>query len=195
MDVDPKRATSQDIIQISTKDVPVDEGGKRPVVLNNQVETSIQKGSVIANDHAAGGSGSNSKYFLPRWCPPELTHTQKRKLQRLRFREKKENEPEKQRDEMFNHYRPMMSQEKEWKIKATSQPELIKPVEEAVKPAQAIRPGDQAVRPADPETPSGFSSSTPMACDNELPSAPETEDDEQLVDYSFSSEHVTLEDA
>ena len=108
MDIYPERTTDQDIIQIETKDVPVEKDRKRPVVVNDQVETSTQKGSVAANDPEASGSGSNSKYFLPRWCPPGLTRTQRRKLQRLRFREKKEKELEKQRDEMFSLYRPMV---------------------------------------------------------------------------------------
>jgi hypothetical protein len=71
-DVDPERTTSQDIIQIGTMDV--------------SVGASAQKGSV-ASDHEASGSGSNSKYFLPRWCPLGLTHTQRRKIQRLNLRE------------------------------------------------------------------------------------------------------------
>jgi hypothetical protein len=70
----------------------------------------------------------------------------------LRFQEKKEKELEKYRNEMFNHYRPMVSQGREWRAKVTSQPELVK----------------QAVRPASLETPLDFISSTPMACDNEL---------------------------
>ena len=40
------------------------------------------------------------------------THTQKRKLQRLRNKEKKEREEEKMRDEEFNRYRPMFPQSK-----------------------------------------------------------------------------------
>jgi hypothetical protein len=108
MDVDPERTTSQDIIQIGTMVVPVEKDSKRPVVLNNQVGTSAQKESVATSDHEASGSGSNSKYFLPRWCPPGLTHTQRRKLQRLRLREKKEKELEEHRDKIFNSYRPMV---------------------------------------------------------------------------------------
>jgi hypothetical protein len=53
MDVDPKRTTSQDIIQIGTMDVPVD--------LNDQVETSAQKGHVAINDHEVSESGCNSR--------------------------------------------------------------------------------------------------------------------------------------
>jgi hypothetical protein len=76
-------------------DVPIEKGGKRPVVLNDQVKISTQKEYVVIKDHEANGSGSNSKYFLPRWCPPGLTQTQRRKLQRLRFLENKEKELEK----------------------------------------------------------------------------------------------------
>jgi hypothetical protein len=100
MEVDPERTTCQDIIQIGSMDVSIGEDGKRPIVPNNKVVTSTPE--VTANDHEAGGSSSNSKYFLPRWCPPGLTRTQRRKLQRLRFQEKREKELEKKRDEAFN---------------------------------------------------------------------------------------------
>jgi hypothetical protein len=96
MDIDSERTINQGVIQIGSMDVPVVEGGKGPIVFGNKVETPIPKGFVAANDHdhEASGSGFNSKYFLPRWCPPGLTRTQRRKLQRLRFREKKEKELE-----------------------------------------------------------------------------------------------------
>src|SRR4026207_2139175 len=62
----------------------------------------------MANDHEACSTKSAAdKYHQPRWCPSSLTHTQKRKLQRLRNKEKKEQEKEKMRDEDFNRYRPM----------------------------------------------------------------------------------------
>jgi hypothetical protein len=92
--------------------VPIEESGKRPVVLNNQVVTPTQKG-YVANGHEASESKSRPEYFLPRWCPLGLTHTQRRKLQRLRLREKREKELEKKRDENFNSYRPMVPQGKE----------------------------------------------------------------------------------
>jgi hypothetical protein len=120
MEVDPERTTSQDIIQIGSMDVPIAEDGKRLIVLNNKVMTSTPK--VASNNNEAGGSSSNSKYFLPRWCPPGLTRTQRRKLQRLRFQEKREKELEKQRDEVFNQYRPMVPQGKEWRVKTISEP-------------------------------------------------------------------------
>jgi hypothetical protein len=71
MEVDPERTTSQDIIQIGSMDVSIGEDGKRPIVPNNKFVTSTPE--VAANDHEASGSSSNSKYFLPRWCPPGLT--------------------------------------------------------------------------------------------------------------------------
>jgi hypothetical protein len=182
MDGDPERTTSQDIIQIGTMDVPVEKDSKRPVVLNNQVGTFAQKGSVATSDHEASGSGFNSKYFLPRWCPPGLTHTQRRKLQCLGLREKKEKELEEQRDTIFNSYRPMVPQWKEWRAKTTPQAEAVKPPEETVKPPEAIKPVGQAVRPGSPETPLSFASSVPMACDDKLLSVPNLEDDEQLID-------------
>ena len=119
MDIDSERATDRDIIQIGTMDIPTEKCGKTPVVLDNQVVTSTQKRYVAANDHEASGSKSHPEYFLPRWCPPRLTHTQRRKLQRLRFREKKEKELEAKRDEMFNSYRPVVPRGKEWRAKTT----------------------------------------------------------------------------
>jgi hypothetical protein len=121
MDIDPERTTGLDIIQIGTMNVPVKESGKRPVVTSNQVVTPTQKGSVV-NDHDASGSKSRPECFLPRWCPPGLTHTQRQKLQWLRLREKREKELEKKRDEDFNSYRPMVPQGKEWRVKEATQP-------------------------------------------------------------------------
>jgi hypothetical protein len=95
MNIDLERTTSFDIIQIGTMDVPIEKSGKGPIVMNNQVVTPTQKGYVAANDHEASGSKSRLEYFLPRWSPPGLTHTQRRKLQCLRFREKKKKELEK----------------------------------------------------------------------------------------------------
>jgi hypothetical protein len=194
MDVDPERTTSQDIIQIGTMDVPVEKDSKRPVVLNNQVGISARKGSVATSDHEASGSGSNSKYFLPRWCPPGLAHTQRRKLQHLRLREKKEKELEEQRDKIFNSYRTMVLQGKEWRAKTTPQAEAVKPPEKMVKPPEAVKPADQAVRPGSPEMSPGFTSLVLMACDDKLLSVPAPEDDKQLIDYSSSPERMDLED-
>jgi hypothetical protein len=119
MDIDLERTTSLDIIQIGMMNVPIEESGKRPVVLNNQVVAPTQKGPVATNDHEASKSKSRPGCFLQWWCPPGLTHTQRRKLQRLRLREKREKELKNKRDEDFNSYRPMVPQVKEWRVKTT----------------------------------------------------------------------------
>jgi hypothetical protein len=177
MDIDPKRTTGLDIIQIGTMNVPVEGSGKRSVVPDNQIVRPTQKGSV-ANDHEASGSKSRLECFLPRWCPLDLTHAQRRKLQQLRLREKREKELKKKRDEDFNSYRPMVPQGKEWRVKVATQPGAVTPPEGAVQPPEAVRPGDQAVRPGSPETPPGFVSSIPMVCDDKVSSVHTPEDDE-----------------
>jgi hypothetical protein len=44
----------------------------------------------------------------PQWCPVGLTHTQKRRVQRLRVSEIREELAKKRRDEWFSEIRPMM---------------------------------------------------------------------------------------
>ena len=67
-----------------------------------------------SNDHEAGSSQTevtrprDPKYTQPKWCPPGITKTQKRKLQRARNREKAEKEAEQARDAEFNAERPMV---------------------------------------------------------------------------------------
>jgi hypothetical protein len=80
----------------------------------------------------------------------------------------------------------MVPQGKEWRVKMTPQEEAVKLPEEAVKPPKAVRPGSS-------ETPLGFDSSIPMACDDKLSLVPTPEDDEQLVDYSSSPERMNLD--
>jgi hypothetical protein len=191
-DVDPERTTSLDIIQIGMMNVPIEGSGKRPVVPNNQVVTPTQKG-YVANDHEASRNKSRPECFLPRWCPPGLTHTQRQKLQRLRLCEKREKELEKKRNKDFNSYRPMVPQGKEWRVKTATQTEAVKPPEGEVQPLVAVRPGDQAVRPGSPEMLPSFAFSIPMVCDDKGSSVHTPEDDEQLVDYSSSPERMNLE--
>ena len=105
----------------------VKDVGKRPMDFGNSVDSSVQK-PVMGNDHEASISNTTSKYFQPRWCLLGLTHTQKRKLQRLRFQEKREQESKKLRGEQFNQYRPLVPQGKVWRVKAAGQPaRLVKP--------------------------------------------------------------------
>ena len=83
---------------------------------------NVSQKLVLANDHEANSSNlkdqDKEKYFQRRWCPPGLTHTQKRRLQRLRRQEQKEKDAEKLRDEQFDKYRPRIPQGKVWQVKA-----------------------------------------------------------------------------
>ena len=101
-----------------------------------------------ANNHEAGGSKVVDKYHQPCWCPEGLTHTQKRKLQRLRIKEKREQEAEKTRDEYFNKYRPMIPQGKVWQAKMIDQPS-----KEPVKPTTATGQTGSLDRSDRPEPP------------------------------------------
>jgi hypothetical protein len=110
------------------------------------------------------------------------------------LREKKEKELEEQRDKIFNTYRPMVPQKKEWRPKTTPQAEAVEPPEEVVKLHEAVKLADKAVRPSSPETLLSFASSVPMACDDKLSLVPTLKDDEQLIDYSSSPKRMDLED-
>jgi hypothetical protein len=84
----------------------VKDVSKGLMVFGKSVSPSVQK-PIMANDHEASSNNFMDKYFQPRWCPPWLTQTQKRKLQNLRF-QKKEQEAEKLRVDQFNQYGPMV---------------------------------------------------------------------------------------
>ena len=77
------------------------------MVFGKSAKSDPQK-SVLANDHKASSSSLANKYHQPRWCPLGLSHSQKRRLQRLRRQEQKEQEAKKLRDEHFNRYRSMV---------------------------------------------------------------------------------------
>jgi hypothetical protein len=190
MEIDPERTTIQDIIQIGSMDVHIGEDGKRLIAPNNKVVASTPEVFTAANDHEASGSGSNSKYFLPRWCPPGLTRTQRRRFQHLRFQEKREKEIEKKRDEAFNQYRPMVPRRKEWRVQTGSQPTPVRPMEGSVRSVRQVEVDGQT---DDPKTPPGFSSLVPMVGDDKSASEPTLEDDEKLVDYSSSPERMNLD--
>ena len=88
--------------------MPIKDAGKVPMDIEKSVDVPSRK-PAKANDHEAGSSKSVAdKYHQPRWCPSSLTHSQKRKLQRLRNKEKREQEAEKMRDEHLNKYKPMI---------------------------------------------------------------------------------------
>jgi len=119
---DPKKLNADAVVQIGKIEVPIKDAGKEPMVIEESIDVPSQK-PVVVNDHEASSSKNTAdKYHQPRWCPSGLTHTPKRKLQRLRNKEKKEQEEEKIRDEDFNRYRPMFPQRKVWKVKTADQP-------------------------------------------------------------------------
>jgi hypothetical protein len=106
------------------------------------------------------------------------------------FRDR-EKELEKQMDEALNQYRPMVPQGKEWRIKTSSQPAPVRPVDGSVRPVTPVRSVEVDGQTDDPEMPLGFSSSVTMVCDDTSDPAPE--DDEELIDYSSSPERMNLD--
>ena len=112
------------VVQIGELKVVVQDKGKEQMVVDKSATSSVppaQK-SFTANNHEASCSKVADKYHQPRWCPEGLTHTQKRKLQCLRNKEKREQEPKNARDEYFNKYRPMILQGKVWQVKTVDHP-------------------------------------------------------------------------
>jgi hypothetical protein len=99
--VDSEKAPAAKIVQVEDGKGKAQEAQEGPVIVEEPVNVSQKL--VLANDHEASSSNlkdqDKEKYFQPRWCPPGLTHTQKRRLQRLRRQEQKEKEAEKLRDE------------------------------------------------------------------------------------------------
>ena len=86
-----EKAKDDTVVQIGEIKVVVQDKGKEPMVIDKSATSSappVQK-PFTANNHEACGSKVADKYHQPRWCPEGLTHTQKRKLQRLRNKEKK----------------------------------------------------------------------------------------------------------
>ena len=108
---DSEKIIADAVMQIGNIKVAVTESGTRPMVLGKSVDTSVQR-PIMADDHEASSSTTTSKYFQPRWCPPGLTRTQRRKLQHLRCQEKKEQKFKRLKDKQFNHYKPMVPQGK-----------------------------------------------------------------------------------
>jgi hypothetical protein len=83
------------------------------VTINGQVDNKIL-------DHGASNKSLASEYMQPRWCPLGLSHTQKRRLQRLRNQEIKEKEVKPLKE--VNKKKevpasPLLSIRKEWRPK------------------------------------------------------------------------------
>ena len=160
------------------------------MVFGKSVNSPVQR-PIKANDHQASSGSPASEYFQPRWCPPRLTRTQKRKLHRLRIQEKKEQEIKMLRDKLFNQCRHMVPQGKVWRVKAANQ--LARPVE----PPQVTsltgtsdrsdRP-EQPVRPVDPSIQQKAESTIPISvpCDGEKPLSFSVQGDEEVVDHEVT---------
>jgi hypothetical protein len=96
-----ERTTTDDVIQISTSEVKLGEEFNGPIVIDDQADTNMED---VTPDRGEGKTDKvvDSKYLQPRWCPPGLTRTQKRRLQRLWLVEMQEKEREKRRDKSFD---------------------------------------------------------------------------------------------
>ena len=81
--VDAEKLKADTVIQVGDIEVTINDAGKELMDIEKSVDVPSQK-PAMANDHEAGSSRSAAdKYHQSRWCPSGLTHTQKRKLQRL----------------------------------------------------------------------------------------------------------------
>jgi len=111
---DPEKAKADPVVQ---------NKGKGPMMFGKSAFSPVQK-PIMANDHEVGSNKTKAadKYHQPRWCPEGLTHSQKRKLQRLRNKDKREQEAKKMRDKHFIKYRPMIPQGKVCQVKTVDQP-------------------------------------------------------------------------
>jgi hypothetical protein len=75
-----ERTTTGDVIQIGTSQVKI---GKE---FDGRVDT-VMENTVPDHGEEKTDKVVDSKYLQSRWCPPDLTRTQKRKLQCLRLTE------------------------------------------------------------------------------------------------------------
>jgi hypothetical protein len=121
-----ERTITNDVIQIGTSQVKLGGEFNGPVIIDDQVDTVMED---VTPDREVEKANKvvDSKYLQPRWCPPGLTRTQKRKLQQLRLADMREKEREKQRDELFNEIKPMTLPEQEWRWKEAPQCSTAEP--------------------------------------------------------------------
>jgi hypothetical protein len=105
----------------------VDRGGKNMLidVTQNVGPTGrASAGSVLdVGGKKNHGSVAPSTKPAPRWCPPGLSRTQKRRVQRLRTMEMTEKMEEEERDRRFNEDRPMVIPKKTWREKRLAREE------------------------------------------------------------------------
>jgi hypothetical protein len=136
-----ERTTTGDVIRIGTSQVKLGREFNGPIVIDDQIDTVMKD---VAPDHEEEKANKivDSKYLQPRWCPPGLTRTQKRKLQQLRLAEMREKEREKRRDELFNEIKPRTQPRQEWKRKEAPQRSTTKSTADG----QTTTPDDQTAQ-------------------------------------------------
>ena len=82
MQVDSDKALVVKVVQVESRKGKAQDAQEGPVIIEKPV--NISQKLVLANDHEASSSNlkdqDKEKYFQSRWCPPELTRTQKRRL-------------------------------------------------------------------------------------------------------------------
>ena len=79
--VDFGRTTADNVVKVGDVNVVIKDVGKKPMVFGKSAQIDSQK-RALANDHETSSSSSASKYHQPRWCPPGLSNSQKRRLHR-----------------------------------------------------------------------------------------------------------------
>jgi hypothetical protein len=75
-----ERTPADDVIQIGTSQVKLNKEFDGPVIIDDLVDTVMEDTAPDSREEKTN-KVVDSKYLQPRWCPPDLTHTQKRKLQ------------------------------------------------------------------------------------------------------------------
>jgi hypothetical protein len=111
-----ERTTTDDVIGVGTSQVKLSEEFNGSIVIDDQVD-AVMEDVTLDRGEEKTDKVVDSKYLQPRWCPPGLTRTQKRKLQRLRLAEMREKEREKRQDELFNEIKPVTLPKQEWRGK------------------------------------------------------------------------------
>jgi hypothetical protein len=147
-----KRITTGDVIQIGRRKVKLHEEFDGPIVINDQVDTLMEDATPDRGEEKTD-KVVDSKNLQPRWCPPGLTRSQKRKLQRLRLAEMREKERKKWRDELFNEIKLVAMPKHEWKQKEAPQISTIEPAAAS----QAAAPGGPTTANSVPGGPTAHS--------------------------------------
>jgi hypothetical protein len=147
-----KRTTTGDVIQIGRRQVKLHEEFDGPIVIDDQVDTLMEDATPDRGEEKTN-KVVDSKNLQPRWCPPGLTRTQKRKLQRLRLAEMREKERKKWRDELFNEIKLVDMPKHEWKQKEAPQISMTEPAAAS----QAAAPGGSTTANSVPGGPTAHS--------------------------------------